>query len=98
MNIAAAIDSALLPSLGWLLGTPNAAHVPALPVRQTWLIRHGETLVVDRPQGQAVICTEGALWITHDPVAADGQPHQPGEDTRMHVHALSDATVQFVQI
>jgi hypothetical protein len=98
MNFAAALDTALLPTLGWLMGTPNAAHVPAAPVRQTWLIRHGDTLVVDRPQGQAVICTEGALWITQDMGPADGQPGAADEDPRMLVHALSDATVQFVQV
>ena len=103
MNIAAAIDHALLPSLGWLLGTPKAARTSAAPARQTWLIRHGDTLVVDEPQGQAVICTEGMLWITHDNAPTDHSAergHRPlaAEDSRMLVHALSDATVQFVQV
>lgn len=62
-------------------------------------MRRGETLVIDQPQGQAVICTEGALWITHDSEPADhvlerGGRYAPALGSRMLVHAMSDAQVE----
>lgn len=64
-------------------------------------MRRGETLVIDQPQGQAVICTEGALWITHDSEPADhvlegGGRYTPALGTRMLVHALSDARIEVL--
>ena len=103
MNLAAALDIARIPSFGWMLGAPLDKTASLPPLRQTWMIRHGETLVVDEPLGQAVICTEGALWITHDPGAEvsgaeRGHPRTGTRPARMLVHALSDATVQFVPV
>lgn len=75
---------------------PAAMPMPALPMA----MRRGETLAVDRPQ--LVICTEGALWITHD-----HDPKRPGSDlgerssgrpVRMRVHAVTDARVEFVAL
>jgi hypothetical protein len=62
-------------------------------------MRRGETLVIDQPQGQAVICTEGALWITHDCEPADhvlegGGRYSATCSTRMLVHAMSDAKIE----
>lgn len=59
-------------------------------------LRKGETLVVDHPGGQGVVCLEGALWITHDFVARDniverGGQHAADGGTRMLVHALADS-------
>ena len=48
-------------------------------------LRRGETLVVDQPGGQGVVCLEGALWITHE------DPTRPGGAPRMLVHALADS-------
>lgn len=36
--------------------------VPALPA----LLRGVAALVIEDPQAQALICTEGTLWVTHD--------------------------------
>ncbi len=71
--------------------------------RQTQCIRHGDTWVVDRPQGKAVICTEGSLWITHDHepldhVVEQGSRYVAGHGSRMLVHALSDSKVQIVSV
>jgi Protein of unknown function (DUF2917) len=77
-------------------GLPAASSVPALPV----VMRRGETLVVDHPQ--AVVCTEGTLWITHDSDPVDhvverGGRHA-GTGPRMLVHAMSDARVEFIAL
>ena len=60
-------------------------------------LRKGETLVVEQPGGQGVVCLEGSLWITHDHVlqddvvgAASGARRTKG-GTRMLVHALADS-------
>lgn len=76
---------------------PTAVR-PAPHQRQ---MRRGETLVIDQPQGHAVICTEGALWITHDSEPADqvlegGSRYTPTLGTRMLVHALSDARIEVL--
>ncbi len=58
-------------------------------------LRKGETLVVDQPGGQGVICLEGALWITHDHMAGNktavAGSHRSRGEMRMLVHALADS-------
>jgi hypothetical protein len=92
------------PSLTWVLaalGASSAAASPAVAPPQR--LRKGQTLVVEQPQGQAVLCTEGALWITHDGTPDDhivdmGQRHTCTDKQRMLVHALSDARVQMFRV
>lgn len=87
--------------LSWMLGLANDGASPALPVPALPVaMRRGETLAVDRPQ--VVICTEGTLWITHDD-EPESHVHETGARraagrARMHVHAMSDARVEFVAL
>lgn len=82
--------------LSWMPG-PLAHRAPA--ARPT-LMRRGHSLTVDHLQ--LVICTEGALWITHDNgredhlVARGGSRAAPR--ARMHVHAMTDACVEFIAL
>lgn len=76
-----------------------AETVPAAPCQ----LRDGQTLVVERPQGQAVICTEGLVSITLDSQAKfrifeGGEGYYLASRERMLVQALGDAEVQFFAV
>jgi hypothetical protein len=74
--------------LAWLQQalTPAPRRVVRATSQAVRELRKGEMLVVDHPGGQGVVCLEGALWITHDPVA-EGEAEGGG---RMRVRALAD--------
>ncbi len=92
--------AATLPA-GWVLDlfTSSAAACES----RAHPIRRGDTWVVDRPEGQAVICTEGTLWITHeqgsgDHIVEEGGRYVASHGSRMLVHAMSDSKVQIVRV
>lgn len=85
--------------LSWMFGpvagaAPAASPLPALPTT----MRRGQTLAIDQPQ--VVICTEGTLWVTHDHMPEDHIVEAGGRcaagRSRMLVHAMTDARVEFV--
>ncbi|MDE2082082.1 MAG: DUF2917 domain-containing protein [Burkholderiales bacterium] len=90
------MNSAIDPS-PWRRATsawPFPAAAPAVAQRPaaatTRELRKGETLTLDQPQGQAVLCSHGALWITCEPARADDG------SMRLQVRALTDACVSVV--
>ncbi len=52
----------------------------------------GETLIVERSLGQAVLCSHGALWITCEAAAPGAEDMGP----RLRVQALTDACVSVL--
>lgn len=91
--------------LAWVLEMLNATRAqpalsaPGLPST----LRRGETLVVEHPHATAIVCTEGALWITHDNEPHDhivgrGDRYVVAGPQRMLVHALSDARMEFLAV
>ncbi len=91
MNPATELSPARRPASAWPL---PASAAPRTPLRRAdgsmQDLRKGETLTIERPLAQAVLCTHGALWITYEqtPAAGAGEP-----EARMVVHALTDACV-----
>lgn len=87
--------------LAWMLNTMNGEglpEAPPAPARRT-VLRRGQILVVERPQSQALICTEGTVWITHDHdpvdhIVEEGERYEAGPQ-RMLVHAMSNACVEM---
>ncbi|MDE2145721.1 MAG: DUF2917 domain-containing protein [Burkholderiales bacterium] len=67
--------------------TPVPSRSDAATTRE---LRKGETLTLEQPQGQAVLCSHGALWITCEPARADDG------SMRLQVRALTDACVSVV--
>ena len=74
---------------------PAARPAPRRSVRalsqEVRELRKGETLVVDHPGGQGVVCLDGALWITHEHVVEPGGRRNAEGRSRMLVHALADS-------
>ena len=94
MNTAIDIPGAHRPAPAWPLPA-SARPKTALPAGDSTTrdLRKGETLAIDRPQGQAILCTHGALWITYEQALPEGT----GEaGSRMLVHALTDACVSVM--
>ncbi len=93
MTTAAFASISVRQPLAWLQQALRPTPTPARTVRaisqEVRNLRKGETLVVDHPGGQGVVCLEGALWITHDHTAR--QTAGSGTGTRMRVHALADS-------
>ena len=76
---------------------------PADAQLQIHVLDAGDTIDLAQPLQHELVCLHGRLWITHDHAPVDhivgrGDRTLAGEDSRMLVHALSDATVQFVQV
>lgn len=90
--------------LSWMLNTLNGDFLPAAPpsTAQRTVLHRGQILVIERPQSQALICTEGTLWITHDNDPVDhivegGERYEAGPK-RMLVHAMSHACVEVLAL
>lgn len=63
----------------------------------------GQTLVIDKPMDQVVMCQEGCVWITydHDPldrIVEAGERHQCRSHGRMLVHAISDVQLTITPV
>jgi hypothetical protein len=102
MHTTFSTATALQP-LTWLLDAFDGVTAAPPVVDRARHLRRGETMVVEQPLGQAVICTEGWLWITHDREPEDhmvqhGERYVAAHRERMLVHALSDATVRLVNL
>lgn len=90
--------------LAWMLDTLDGQFTPAAlpaPARPT-VLRQGQILVIERTPAQALVCTEGTLWITHDNDPVDhivecGDRYDAGPQ-RMLVQAMSDARVELLAI
>ncbi len=104
MQLSFDTHSAARQPLAWMLDTLNGEFTPAaLPARaRRTVLRQGQILVIERTQSQALFCSEGTLWITHDNDPVDhivegGERYDAGPQ-RMLVHAMSDARVEFLAI
>lgn len=80
--------------------TAAMPHATPQGVPSPRALGRGQTLVIENPLGQGLVCTEGALWITHDNNPADhvverGGRHVAAGSSRMLVHAMSDAKLEF---
>ena len=89
---AQGLTTALGSLLRWLL--PSQAR-PVL-VRK---VARGQTLVIERPQGQRVVCVKGTLWVTQDNDDSDyvlemSRSFITTRNDRVLVHALDDAWVR----
>ena len=98
MNLATVLPAGLDLSLSRLL----RRLVAVAPSRDDLhRLAKGATLAVQRPQGYAVECQQGSLWITFDGVLEDivldaGESHVAVQQSRMLVHALGDSALRLV--
>lgn len=101
MQLSFDTHAAVRQPLSGMFSLPNDGASPVLPVPKLPIsMRRGETLALGRPQ--VVICAEGTLWIVHDDEPGDHVLETGGRRTagraRLHVHAMTDARVEFVAL
>jgi hypothetical protein len=106
------MDIALNPAARWNNPSQWFRFSVSMPQRQAaaapWLadpvqaLARGATLRVECPEGTAVACLDGCLWITHDGESEDiivepGMPYTAAKASTMLVHAMADARCLVVQ-
>ena len=88
-------------SLSAAMGKGQARRAPASSIAHR--LPQGQTLVIDKPLDQLVMCQDGCVWITYDNDPMDriveaGEHHQGCGHSRMLVHAVSDVHLTITSV